>query len=96
MIIVMGSARALPDARDELISAAATMAAATRPDDGCESYGFFIDVSDLDVVASMEVWRDQAALDAHMLHAHTTSFLDLVGSLIEGEPQMSFYVVSDS
>ena len=27
------------------------------------------------MILSVEVWRDQAALDAHMTHAHTADFL---------------------
>lgn len=62
----MGSARALPGRRENLTSAARAMAAATRVKDGCHSYGFFSDIDDENTIVSLEIWRDQDALDAHM------------------------------
>lgn len=55
MIISMGSARALPGRRENLISAAREMAAATRAKDGCHSYGFFSDIDDEDTIVSLEI-----------------------------------------
>ena len=45
---------------------------------GCQLYGFYADVTNPDVILSVEVWRDQAALDAHMGHDHTQTFLQTV------------------
>ena len=95
MIIVIGSATAAPGKRDELVAAALEVTAATRGDDGCLSYGFAADLEDPDTITSVEVWRDQAALDAHMDHEHTQQFLARVGGLFAGEPQMQFHHVPD-
>ena len=95
MLIVLGSAAAAPGKRDELIAAAIEVAAATRGDDGCLSYGFAADLEDPNTISSVEVWRDQAALDAHMQHEHTQQFMGRVGDLLAGEPQMSFHQVPD-
>lgn len=71
MLIVIGSAHALPGRREDLVSAARAIVAETRDDEGCESYGFYADLADEDTILSLEIWRDQDALDAHMQHTHT-------------------------
>lgn len=95
MLIVLGSATAAPGRRPELVDAARAVTAATRGDDGCLSYAFAADLDDPDVVVSIEVWRNQEALDAHMTHDHTRRFIATVGGLIAGEPSMSFHTVPD-
>lgn len=89
MIIITGAAQALPGRRDQLVAAAIDIVAATRADDGCLSYGFYADLTDPELVVSVEVWRDQAALDAHMAHAHTTDFLAIASAVVDGEPDMN-------
>jgi len=91
VLIVIGEAEAAPGRREEMLEAVAAMAAATKSDDGCVSYGFYADVTNPDVVLGVEVWRDQAALDAHMSHDHTADFIATVPSLVAGEPVMRFY-----
>ena len=91
MLIVIGEAEAASGRRDQMLEAVAAMARATRPDDGCELYGFYADVTNPDVILSVEVWRDQAALDAHMGHDHTADFLATVPALVAGEPVMHFF-----
>ena len=71
MLIVIGEAEAAPGHRDQMLAAVGAMATATKADDGCELYGFYADVTRPEVILSVEVWRDQAALDAHMTHRHT-------------------------
>jgi quinol monooxygenase YgiN len=95
VLIVIGSARALPGRRADLVSAARAVATQTRGDQGCESYGFYADLADQDVIVSVEIWRDQAALDAHMQHPHTQEFLATAGSLVDGTPTMRFHTVAD-
>ncbi len=94
MLIVLGRARALPGNRSTLVAAAREVAAATRTDDGCLSYGFAADLDDPDVIVSVEVWRDRPALDAHMGHPHTVRFLEQVGRLLDGAPDMAFHTTT--
>ncbi|WP_328745599.1 antibiotic biosynthesis monooxygenase [Streptomyces sp. NBC_00285] len=95
MLIVIGSARALPGRRADLVSAARAVATQSRADEGCESYGFYADLTDDETILSVEIWRDQAALDAHMEHPHTQEFLAAAGSLVDGTPTMHFHTVAD-
>jgi quinol monooxygenase YgiN len=91
VLIVIGEAKAASGRRQDMVDAVVEMARATRPDDGCQQYGFYADVTNPDVILSVEVWRDQAALDAHMSHDHTHAFIETVPALVGGEPVMHFY-----
>ncbi len=93
MLVVLSSAVAAPGRRADLIAAAMVVAAATRLDHGCVSYDFAADLDDPDRVLGVEVWADRAALDRHMTHDHTRTFLDAVPELIAGEPTMAFHDV---
>ena len=95
MLIVIGDATAAPGRRDDLVAAARAVAAATRADEGCVSYGFYADLDDEDRIVSVEIWTDRASLDAHMTHPHTHAFLAAAPGLVAGEPVMSFYDASE-
>ena len=91
MLIVIGSGRSRQGQHHELVSAARAVALATRVDDGCDVYTFAVDVTEPAAVVSFEVWRDRAALEAHLSHEHTQRFLRDVAGLLEGEPTMSLF-----
>jgi quinol monooxygenase YgiN len=96
VLIVVGSARARAGHREDLASAAREMAAAAREDDGCQAYGFYADLADENTILSLEIWRDQEALDAHTTHPHTQQFLNRTTGLMEGTPTMAFHEVRDA
>lgn len=96
MLIVIGEATAAPGRRAGLVAAAQAVAATTRGDRGCLAYSFPADLEDENRILSIEIWADQAALDAHMGHDHTADFLRAAPGLVAGEPVMSFYVVAES
>ncbi|GAA1996519.1 putative quinol monooxygenase [Microbacterium pumilum] len=87
MLLITGSARPASDARERLVAAAREITAATQGDPGCTLYQFGLSL-DGNVIVSVELWRDQAALDAHMSHEHTQRFLSALDGLIDGEPVM--------
>ena len=91
MLVVLGSATAAPSRRAELVAAAQAVAAASRTDSGCLAYSFAADLEDADRILSIEVWHDRAALEEHMAHDHTRTFLQVAPDLVVGEPSMSFY-----
>jgi quinol monooxygenase YgiN len=94
MIIVIGAARAHASRRDQLLTALHDIVRDTNADDGCISYRFAADIADPDVIVGIEVWRDQAALDAHMQHGHTAAFLAVIPELIDGEPELTIHQVA--
>lgn len=93
MLIIIGSAAAAPGCRADLVAAARAVTAATRDDAGCQSYGFYTDLLDENTIVSVEIWRDQTALDEHMTHEHTRQFMAAVDGLVAGQPVMSRYPV---
>lgn len=88
MILITGSAHAVPGARERLIVAAREVAEATQNDPGCISYTFAASLTD-DSIISIELWRDREALEAHLGHEHTRRFLAALDGLIAGAPVMS-------
>ena len=93
MLMIKGVGRARAGKRGELLAAAARVTSSSRADDGCLSYGFYTDIEDPDIVLSLEVWRDESALAAHMGHQHTITFLALAADLLEGTPVMSQHTI---
>ena len=69
-LIVAGTVRVPPDNLDGLRPHMIEMMTATRAEDGCEAYGYAEDVAEPGLIHVFEVWRDQAALDAHFKTAH--------------------------
>jgi quinol monooxygenase YgiN len=91
-VAAIGSARALPGRREDLVAATREIVAGTRGDEGCQSYGF-ADLTDAETIVSLEIWRDQAALDAHMTHPHTQAFLATTAELVDGTPTVTIHDV---
>lgn len=47
---------------------------ASRAEDGCMQYSYSVDVAEPGLVRVFEVWRDQAALDAHFQTSHMAAW----------------------
>lgn len=88
MLLITGSARPTFGSRDQLIAAVREISEATQADPGCVLYQFALSL-DGDSIDSVELWRDQAALDAHMNHEHTRRFLSGLDGLLDEEPVMN-------
>lgn len=88
MFLIHGSARPIPERREDLIRAAAEITAATQDDDGCLFYEFVRSLDGEEVIG-IEIWRDQSALDAHMTHEHTSVFMTQVKDALQEPPVMN-------
>ncbi len=91
MIIVTGNARIQPDTQDAARAALEPLIAATRAEDGCESYTFGFDVDDPELLLFTELWRDQAALDAHFATPHIAAFGAAMAEFVADGPAIAFY-----
>ncbi len=69
-VIVSGTLRAACGLGPEVRVAMALMMAASRAEDGCESYSYAQDIEDPTLVHVFEVWRDRAAFEAHRRAPH--------------------------
>ena len=69
-LIVAGTVRVPPQNVERFRPHMAKMMAASRAEDVCLAYGYAEDVTEPGLIHVFEVWRDQAALDAHFTTAH--------------------------
>ncbi len=73
-LIVAGTVRVPPESLDGLRPHMLAMMTATRAEDGCTAYAYAEDVAEPGLIRVFEVWRDQAALDAHFKTAHMAAW----------------------
>jgi quinol monooxygenase YgiN len=73
-LIVAGTVRVPAENLDGLRPHMLAMMTATRAEDGCGAYSYAEDVAEPGLVHVFEVWRDQAALDAHFKTAHMAAW----------------------
>jgi quinol monooxygenase YgiN len=74
-----------PESADEARAALQTLVTATRQEDGCESYELFESAAEPGLVFTVEAWRSQADLDAHMGTDHIAAAFEVAGPLLAGE-----------
>jgi quinol monooxygenase YgiN len=74
MLIIEGWIRFAPGAIDEVVEDAKALVAATRAEPGCISYALSVDVSDPHLLRIAEIWRDEAAMQAHAKTPHLGAF----------------------
>ncbi len=69
-LIIGGTVRLPPENLDAFRPHMLEMLAASRAEDGCLQYSYAEDVAEPGLIRVFEIWRDQAALDAHFKTAH--------------------------
>jgi quinol monooxygenase YgiN len=69
-IIIAGTVRVPPENLASLKPHQLAMLAASRAEDGCLTYSYGVDVAEPGLIRVFEVWRDQAAIDAHFKAPH--------------------------
>lgn len=60
---------------DEVTAAMRAFVETTRTEDGCISYDLYESAAAAGTLVTVEVWRDQAALDAHMASPHMAAVM---------------------
>ncbi len=80
MILVSGVFVLDPRGRDEAVAAAQQMAQATREEDGCISYAFYVDLEDSARVRVFEEWESEEALERHFQMPHMAAFREALGA----------------
>lgn len=73
-LIVAGAIHVPPENLDGLRPHMLAMTTATRAEDGCDAYSYAEDVAEPGLIRVFEIWRDQAALDAHFQTAHMAAW----------------------
>ena len=70
------------------------MLAASRAEDGCETYSYGFDARDEGLVRVFEIWRDQAAIEAHFKAPHMAPWRAAGAELGVFERKLSLYEVA--
>jgi len=96
VIVVAGTARIRPEKRDAARTAAQRVAEATRAEPGNLAYRFAFDVDDENVVHLFEEWESAEALEEHFATSHLAEFVTVLAEVLEGEPAIVRYEVTDS
>jgi quinol monooxygenase YgiN len=74
-----------PARATEAAPALAALAEASRGDEGCLSYDVFESAATPGLFVTVEAWRSQADLDAHMAQPHVATAFEVAGPLLTGE-----------
>lgn len=69
-VIVLGTLRFPPDAKEQILSHLRALVEATRRHDGCLAYDVAEDLFDPGLIRFSEVWPDQASLERHLAAPH--------------------------
>jgi quinol monooxygenase YgiN len=73
-LVIAGTVRVPPENLDGLRPHMKAMMAASRAEVGCRAYGYAEDVAEPGLIHVFEIWRDQAALDAHFKTEHMAAW----------------------
>jgi quinol monooxygenase YgiN/quercetin dioxygenase-like cupin family protein len=94
MIVISGTARVRPEAREEAIAAAREMARLSTSEHGCRAYEFSTVLDDPNTFRLFEQWDDEAALIAHFGTPHFAAFSGRLGAFLAAPPSFTRYDVA--
>jgi quinol monooxygenase YgiN len=93
-VIVAGTVRVPPENIEKLRPHMHTMLAASRAEDGCETYSYGFDAKEPGLVRVFEVWRDREALAAHARAPHMAPWRAAGAELGVSDRRLSLYEVA--
>ncbi len=82
---VVATIPAKAGSEDVIREALTALAAATREEEGCLSYDLYESAAAPGVFVTVERWRDQADLDAHMASPHIAAALGAADGNLGGD-----------
>ena len=82
---VVASIPVTAEGTEAVRAALSTLAAATREEEGCVAYDLFESASAPGTFVTVERWRDQASLDAHMGTPHVAAAFAAAGDSLAGD-----------
>lgn len=96
MIIVHGTFPVKADVRDDALELMRQMAVASRAEEGCISYEFYIGLSDPNTLLLFQEWESVDALQGHFETEHMEAFLQELPNMLDGEVATRRYEVKVS
>jgi quinol monooxygenase YgiN len=83
---VVAVLKAKPGSEDTVGRALGALVVPTRAEEGCISYELFRSAADPTTFITIERWRSQDDLDAHMQTPHIAQALEAAGDALDGAP----------
>ena len=96
MIIVHGTFPINADVRDDALELMRQMAAASRAEEGCISYEFYVGLSDPNMLLLFQEWESIDALHGHFETEHMEAFMQELPDVLDGEVATRRYEVKVS
>jgi len=96
MIIVHGTFPIRAEVRDDALELMREMAHASREEDGCISYEFYVGLSDPNTLLLFQEWESVDALQGHFETDHMEDFLRVLPDVLDGEVATRRYEVKVS
>ncbi|MGV0036281.1 MAG: putative quinol monooxygenase [Candidatus Azotimanducaceae bacterium WSBS_2022_MAG_OTU7] len=96
MIIVHGTFPVKVEGRDAALDLMRQMANASREEEGCISYEFYVGLTDPNKLLLFQEWESVDALQEHFETDHMEEFLKLLPSVLDGEVATRRYEVKVS
>ena len=93
-VVIAGTVRVPPENLDAFRPHMDAMLAGSRAEDGCVAYSYAVDVQDPGLVRVFEVWRDEAALEAHFQTAHMAAWREAWPAFGVSDRNLSLYEVA--
>ncbi len=93
-LIIAGTVRVPPDNLPALKPHMLAMMTASRAEDGCVTYSYGEDVAEPGLIRVFEVWRDQAAIDAHVKAPHMAAWRGACAERGVSDRKLSAYEVA--
>ncbi|MGE4548070.1 MAG: putative quinol monooxygenase [Intestinibacillus sp.] len=92
MIKIVAKAKVKPENKAKFIELAKPLVAASQAEEGNVSYNLHESLEDPNVMAFIEVWKDQAAIDFHNATAHFTTICPQFADLFDGPMEVAHFV----
>lgn len=96
MQLIVGTVRLPAENLERARPAMRAMVQASRAEPGCLEYGYAEDVLVPGLIHVKELWRDQAALDAHFASSHIAAWRAAWPALGIGERDLRVYEVAEA
>jgi quinol monooxygenase YgiN len=94
-LLVAGTVRVPPPVLDQFRPHMLEMLAASRAEDGCIAYAYALDAAEPGLIRVFEIWRDQAALDAHFKTEHMARWRAAWPQFGVSDRRLSVYETAD-
>lgn len=93
MIIIHGIFPVKPEAHEDALELMRQMAKASRKEEGCISYEFFVGLTDPNVLLLFQEWESAEALQGHYETRHMAAFLKRLPRVLNGDVATRRYEV---